>query len=77
MASSSSDSEKTYPRLHVEMRHLSDVTILVDGWLIENAKGWGRTVLRYSGSMEEVREKIANCVSKYGAQCDDKDIVIH
>ena len=77
MASNRSDPESPYPRLHVEMRHLSEAVVLIDGWLIENAKGWGRTVLRYSGSMEEVREKIANCVSKYGAQCDDKDIVIH
>src|SRR5258706_3256756 len=57
MASNRSDAERSYPRLHVEMRHLSDTAILVDGWLIENAKGKGRTVLRYCGSMDEARAR--------------------
>ncbi|WP_156042094.1 hypothetical protein [Bradyrhizobium sp. URHD0069] len=77
MASNRSDPERSYPRLHVEMRRLSDTAILVDGWLIENAKGMGRTVLRYCGSMDEVRAQISKCISKYGAHCGDEDIVIH
>jgi hypothetical protein len=59
------------------MRRLSDAAILVDGWLIENAKGLGRSVLNYCGSMDEAREQISKCASKYGATCDDEDIVIH
>jgi hypothetical protein len=77
MASNRSDPERSYPRLHVEMRRLSEKAILVDGWLIENAKGMGRTVLRYCGSMDEARAQISECVSKYGAHCGDEDIVIH
>lgn len=77
MASNPGDPERSYPRLHVEMRRLSDTTILADGWLIENAKGMGRTVLRYCGSMDEVRAQISKCISKYGADCADEDIVIH
>ena len=69
--------DKTYPRLHVEMRRLSDRAILIDGWLIENAKGKGRTVLRYCGSEEEAREQISKCAAQYHAQCDDNDIVMH
>jgi hypothetical protein len=77
MASNRSDPERPYPRLHVEMRRLSDTALLVDGWLIENSKGMGRTVLRYSGSMEEARAQISQCISKYGAYCGEEDIVIH
>jgi hypothetical protein len=77
MASTRSDPRVTsYPRLHVEMRRLSDAAILVDGWLIEG-KGVGRSVLNYCGSMEEAREQISKCASKYGAKCDDEDIVLH
>jgi predicted RNA-binding protein with PIN domain len=76
MASNRSDPERPYPRLHVEMRRLSDTALLVDGWLIENSKGMGRTVLRYSGSMEEARAQISQCISKYGAYCGEEDIVI-
>jgi hypothetical protein len=77
MASNRSDPEITYPRLHVEMWRLSDASILVDGWLIQNAKGMGSTVLRFCGSMDEAHERISKCVSMYGAQCGDKDIVVH
>ena len=77
MASNRSDPEKIFPRLHVEMRHLSDKAILIDGWLIENANGRGRTVLRYCGSMDDAREQISKCAMKYGARCDDADIIIH
>ncbi len=77
MASNRSDPRITYPRLHIEMRRLSDAAILVDGWLIENAKGLGRSVLNYCGSMEEAREQISKCASKYGAKCDDEDIIVH
>ena len=77
MASNRSDAENAYPRLHVEIRRLSDSAFLVDGWLIENSKGMGRTVLRYCGSMDEARAQISTCVSKYRAQCSDEDIVIH
>jgi hypothetical protein len=77
MPSDSGDPVKPYPRLHVEMRRLSDTAVLVDGWLIENAKGKGRTVLRYCGKTDEAREQISECASKYHAQCDDQDIVIH
>ena len=77
MASYRSDPESLYPRLHVEMRHLSETVVLIDGWLIENAKGRGRTVLRYTGSEKEARELISKCVSKYGAHCGDEDIVMH
>jgi predicted RNA-binding protein with PIN domain len=77
MASNRSDPERPYPRLHVEMRRLSDTALLVDGWLIENSKGMGRTVLRYCGSMEEARAQISQCISKYGAYCGEEDIVIH
>ncbi len=77
MASNRSDPEKSYPRLHVEMRRLSETAILVDGWLIENAKRMGRTVLRYCGNMDEARAQISECVLKYGAHCGDEDIVIH
>jgi len=59
------------------MRRLSETAILVDGWLIENAKGLGRSVLNYCGSMDEAREQISKCASKYGAQCDDEDIKVH
>src|SRR5260370_27067672 len=76
MASNRSDPESMYPRLHVEMRRLSKTVVLIDGWLIENAKGRGRTVLRYCGSKKEAREQISNCVSKYSAHCDDEDIVM-
>lgn len=68
---------KNYPRLHVELRHLSDTTVLVDGWLIENERGKGRTVLRYTGAIADVREQISNCASRYNAQCSDQDIVVH
>ena len=77
MATNRSDPESMYPRLHVEMRHLSETVVLIDGWLIENAKGRGSTVLRYTGSINEVREQISKCVSKYGARCGDEDIVMH
>ena len=77
MASNRSDPRIMYPRLHVEMRRLSETAILVDGWLIENAKGLGRSVLNYCGSMDEAREQISECASKYGAQCDDEDIKVH
>ncbi len=77
MASNRSDPRIIYPRLHVEMRRLSETAILVDGWLIENAKGLGRSVLNYCGSMDEAREQISKCASKYGAQCDDEDIKVH
>ena len=77
MASNRSDPERPYPRLHVEMRRLSDTALLVDGWLIENSMGRGRTVLRYCGSMEDARAQISQCISKYGAHCGDEDIVIH
>jgi hypothetical protein len=70
MASNRSGPETSYPRLHVEMR--SDTALLVDGWLIENAKGMG-----FCGSMDEARAQISKCVSKYGAQCGEEDIVIH
>jgi hypothetical protein len=77
MASTRSDPRVTsYPRLHIEMRRLSDAAILVDGWLIET-NGVGRSVLNYCGSMEEAREKISKCASKYGAKCDDEDIVMN
>jgi hypothetical protein len=59
------------------MRRLSETSILVDGWLIENAKGQGRSVLNYCGSMDEAREQISKCASKYGAQCGDEDINVH
>jgi hypothetical protein len=77
MSSNRSDPERSYPQLHVEMHRLSDTAILVDGWLIENSNGMGRTVLRYCGSMDEAREQISKCVLKYGAHCSDEDIVIH
>jgi hypothetical protein len=77
MADNRTDSRSVYPRLHIEMRRLSDLAILVDGWLIENAKGSGRSVLNYCGSMNEAREQISKCASKYGAKCDDEDIIIH
>jgi hypothetical protein len=77
MAGNRSDPLVTYPRLHIEMRLLSDAAILVDGWLIDNAKGSGRSVLNYCGSMDEAREQISKCASKYGAKCDDEDIIIH
>jgi hypothetical protein len=59
------------------MHRLSETAILVDGWLIENAKGQGRSVLNYCGSMDEAREQISKCGSKYGAQCNDEDINVH
>jgi hypothetical protein len=77
MASNRSDPRIIYPRLHVEMRRLSETAILVDGWLIENAKGLGRSVLNYCGSMDEAREQISKCASRYGAQCDEEDIKVH
>jgi hypothetical protein len=77
MSSNRTDSRSVYPRLHVEMRRLSETAILVDGWLIENAKGQGRSVLNYCGSMDEARERISKCASKYGAQCNDEDINVH
>ena len=78
MASNRSDDPATsYPRLHVEMRRLSGTAVLVDGWLIENSKGRGRTVLRYTGTMDEARKQISHCVAKHGAQCGDEDVVIH
>jgi len=77
MASKRSDPRIRYPRLQVEMRRLSETAIVVDGWLIENAKGLGRSVLNYCGSMDEAREQISKCASKYGAQCDDEDIKVH
>jgi len=58
------------------MRRLSETAILVDGWLIET-KGVGRSVLNYCGSMEEARDQISKCASKYGAKCDDEDIVVN
>jgi hypothetical protein len=77
MAGNRSDPRIMYPRLHVEMRRLSDTAILVDGWLIENAKGMGRSVLSYCGSMDEAREQISKCASKHGAQCNDEDMNVH
>ena len=77
MAGNRSDTRGTYPRLHIEMRRLSDAAILVDGWLIENAMGLGRSVLNYCGSMDEAREQISKCASKFGAQCNDEDINVH
>jgi hypothetical protein len=77
MARDRSDHRKSYPRLHVEMRHLSEAVILVDGWLIENDKGRGRTVLRKVGSPEEIRLQIAQCAARYGAECNDDDVVMH
>jgi hypothetical protein len=77
MTGGTDDPARTYPRLHVEMRRLSDTAVLVDGWLIENAKGKGRTVLRCCVNMSDTREQISNCASKYNARCDDRDIVIH
>jgi hypothetical protein len=68
---------KNYPRLHVELRHLSDTTVLVDGWLIENERGKGRTVLRYTGNITDAREQVSHCASRYDAQCGDQDIVVH
>ncbi len=70
-------SRNVLPAAHVEMRRLSDTALLVDGGLIENAKGMGRTVLRFCGSMDEARAQISKCVSKHGAQCGEEDIVIH
>jgi hypothetical protein len=72
-----SNPEMTYPRLHIEMRRLSDAAILVDGYLVETANGSGRSVLTYCGSMDEAREQISRCASKYGAHYSDEDIVIH
>ncbi|UVO39406.1 hypothetical protein KUL72_14145 [Bradyrhizobium arachidis] len=77
MADNQSDPGKIYPRLHVEMRRLSDRVILVDGRLVQNARGMGHTVLRNTCGMEEARELIAQCAAKYGARCDEDDIVIH
>ena len=65
-------SRNVLPAAHVEMRRLSDTALLVDGWLIENAKGMG-----FCGSMDEARAQISKCVSKYGAQCGEEGIVIH
>src|SRR5260370_6956348 len=73
MASNRSDPGVTYPRLHIEMRRLSDVAILVDGWLIENAKGSGRSVLNYCGSIDEARDQISKCASTYAAKSHNED----
>lgn len=68
---------KNYPRLHVELRHLSDTTVLVDGWLIESERGRGRTVLRYTGKIADARDQISDCALRYAAQFSEQDIVIH
>ena len=77
LTSNRSDPKTIYPRLHVEMRCLSDTAFLVDGWLIEDAAGALRSVLNYCGSMDEARTRITACALKYHAQCNDEDIVIH
>jgi hypothetical protein len=77
MARDRSDRQKSYPRLHVEMRRLSEKVILIDGRLIENDRGKGRTVLRKIGSPEELRLEIEQCAARYGAECSDDDVVMH
>jgi hypothetical protein len=76
MASTPTD-QQPYPRLHVEIHRLSDTAVLVDGWLVENAKGQGRTAFRFTGSMDEARQHISTFVAKHGIHCRDEDIVIH
>jgi hypothetical protein len=72
MAGNRSDPQRAYPRLHVEMRGLSDTAILVDGRLIENGHtvcaivaAWTKHAPKFQGAFQSMALTAATKTSSF------------